>query len=475
MADISSLADTIRPTLFQKVTEERMRFAAHHDDLTQLSNRLMFQQRLRREIASARSSGQGFALLYLDLDGFKLINDTYGHEIGDQLLVGIAQRLRESVRGVDTVARMGGDEFAVIQSFDSQHSAAIFLAKRLLENIGKPFELAGRSTLVGASIGIALYPQHGDSPDTLLRNADKALYLAKKTGRRTFRVFDPALQSSQQAHFPVEQDLRDAIYLKDFTLAYQPVCDSQSLRVIGFEALLRWNNSQIGPIQPDRFIPLAEDSGLIVPLGQWALEAACAEAATWDASIFLSVNLSPRQFHQPDLSQQIADVLSRTRMPAERLQLEVTEGLLLDESDLVLETMQGLQQQGIRIILDDFGTAYASLSYLRRFPFDGIKIDKSFVHDLSDNEINRAIVQSILSLGNQLDLVVVAEGVETEHELEALRSLGCRFVQGYLSGRPAEGQQARALLDAPAPLVGRTGSGRPDIPVLRLAYPTVKA
>ena len=454
MTDISSLADTIRPTLFQKVTEERMRFAAHHDDLTQLSNRLMFQQRLRREIVTARSSGQGFALLYLDLDGFKLINDTYGHEMGDRLLVGIAQRLGDSVREVDTVARMGGDEFAIIQSFDSQHFAAISLAKRLIENISKPFDLAGRNTFVGASIGIALYPQHGDNPDILLRNADKALYLAKNAGRKTYRVFDPSLEVNQPAHFPVEQDLRDAIYLKDFTLAYQPVCDSQSLRIIGFEALLRWNNSRIGPIQPDRFIPLAENSGLIVPLGRWALEAACVEAAKWDAAIFLSVNLSPLQFLQPDLPQQIADVLSRTRLPATRLQLEVTEGLLLDESELVLQTMRGLQQQGIRIILDDFGTAYASLSYLTQFPFDGIKIDKSFVRDLCDNKINQAIVHAILSLGDRLNLAVVAEGVETEFELETLRKLGCRLIQGYLSGRPAESQHARALLAAPLQIAG---------------------
>lgn len=445
VADIASLGDTIRPALFQKVTEERMRFAAHHDDLTQLSNRLMFQERLRKAITVARSLEQGFAVLCLDLDGFKQINDTRGHEIGDRLLVGVAQRLRDSVRETDTVARMGGDEFAIIQPLDSQPSAALSLAKRLVETVTQPFELAGRQALVGVSIGISLYPRHGESPDVLLRNADQALYRAKKAGRKTFCLYDPTMEVSPQEHFLVEQDLRDAISREDFTLAYQPVCDTKSLRTVGFEALLRWRHPLIGPIQPDQFIPLAEKSGLIVPLGRWALEIACAEAATWDPPVLLSVNLSPLQFRQSDLPRQIADVLSRTGLPAARLGLEVTEGLLLDESDLVLQTMRELREQGIRIMLDDFGTAYAGLSYLRRFPFDGIKIDKSFVRGLCGDEITLAIVQAILSLGDRLTLAVVAEGVETQHELDILRELGCPLFQGYLAGRPSEKQPALAL------------------------------
>jgi diguanylate cyclase (GGDEF)-like protein len=448
-ADIASLGDTIRPVLFQKVTEERMRFAAHHDDLTQLSNRLMFQERLRKAIAAARGAEQGFAVLCLDLDGFKLINDTRGHEIGDRLLVAVAQRLRESVRESDTVARMGGDEFAIIQPLDSQPTAAISLAKRLVDTVSQPFELAGRQALIGVSVGIAIYPQHGESPDLLLRHADQALYRAKKSGRKTFCLFDPAMEVSQHEHFLVEQDLRDAIGREDFTLAYQPVCDTRSLEIVGFEALLRWRHPLIGSIQPDQFIPLAEKSGLIVPLGRWALEAACAEATTWDPHLLLSVNLSPLQFRQPDLPQQIADVLSQTGLPPERLRLEVTEGLLLDESDLVVRTMRGLQEQGILIILDDFGTAYASMSYLRRFPFNGIKIDKSFVHGMCGDEITLAIVQAILSLGERLNLAVVAEGVETMNELDVLRSLGCRFFQGYLAGRPSETRPAHVLLHQP--------------------------
>jgi diguanylate cyclase (GGDEF)-like protein len=446
VADIASLGDTIRPALFRKVTEERIRFAAHHDDLTQLSNRLMFQERLRATLTAARAGSHEFALLYLDLDAFKSVNDTRGHEIGDKLLVAVAQRLRDSVREGDTVARMGGDEFAIIQPSGSQPSAAKALAERLLETIGQPFELAGERSSIGVSIGIALYPQDGEGADLLLRNADTALYRAKQAGRNTFCLFDPTMQANQKERFSIEQDIKDAIEGKRFTLVYQPVCDSMSLRIIGFEALLRWNNPVNGPIQPDRFIPLAESNGLIVPLGLWALESACAEAATWDPPVWLSVNLSPLQFRQPDLPQQIADVLNRTGLPAERLDLEVTEGLLLEESDRVRRTMRGLQQQGIRVTLDDFGTAYASLSYLRRFRFDGIKIDQSFVRGLCDDDNTLAIVQAILSLGERLNLAVVAEGVETECELDVLRTLGCRFVQGFLFGRPLEGRQARTLL-----------------------------
>ena len=446
VADIASLGDTIRPALYQKVTEERIRFAAHHDDLTQLSNRLMFQERLRKAIAQARATGQGFAILCLDLDGFKLINDTHGHGFGDSLLVGVAQRLREGVRETDTVARMGGDEFAIIQPTDSQPDEAVSLAKRLLETVTQPFELAGRQAMVGVSIGIALYPQHGESPDLLLRNADQAMYRAKKAGRKTHCLFDPAMGDSQQEPVLVEQDLKDAISRGDFSLVYQPVCDSRSLHIVGFEALLRWRHPLLGSIKPDQFIPLAEKSGLILPLGRWVLETACAEAACWDRPAHLSVNLSPVQFRQPDLPEQVADVLSQTGLPASRLRLEVTEGLLLEESDLVQRTMRGIQAQNIRIVLDDFGTAYASMSYLRRFPFSGIKIDKSFVRSLCDDDVTLAIVQAILSLADRLNLAVVAEGVETERELNTLRKLGCRLIQGYLTGRPMDSQQARALL-----------------------------
>ena len=445
-ADVVSLGDTIRPVLFQKVTEERIRFAAHHDELTRLSNRLMFQERLLRAVAGARSGGRAFALLCLDLDGFKLVNDTHGHDIGDSLLVGVAQRLRECTRETDTVARMGGDEFAIIQLLGDEPSEAIALARRLIEVVGHPFDLAGRRISIGVSVGIAFCPAHGESPDTLFRNADQALYRAKKAGRGTWRVFDPEAAEEPRESVLAGQDLREAMDRGDFTLAYQPVCDSRSLHITGFEALLRWRHPVLGAIRPDQFIPLAEKTGLIVPLGQWVMETACAEAAQWEQPATLSVNVSPLQFRQPDLSWHVAGILSRTGLSASRLRLEVTEGLLLDESACVLQSMRGLQEQGVQIVLDDFGTAYASMSYLRRFPFNGIKIDQSFVHGLCDDKVTFAIVESILSLASRLSLAVVAEGVETERELNLLRKLRCGLVQGYLTGRPADNQQARLLL-----------------------------
>jgi diguanylate cyclase (GGDEF)-like protein len=460
VADITSLADTIRPALFRKVTEERIRFAAHHDDLTQLSNRLLFQERLHQALATARSGGHGFALLYMDLDGFKRVNDTSGHEVGDRLLVGVAERLRLSLRETDTVARMGGDEFAIIQPFGSESSSAASLAERLLETIARPFDLDGTTALIGVSIGIAFYPQHGDTPDILIRHADIALYRAKQAGRNTFRVYGPELQAVRQDRLPIEHALREAVDRNALSLAFQPVCDSATMRIVGFEALLRWDHPELGAVEPDRFIPVAESTGLIFKLGLWTLEAACAEAMLWDPPVMLSANLSPAQFRQRDLPEQIAAILARTGLPAARLELEVTEGLLLEGTESVLRTMRAIQALGVRILLDDFGTGYASLSYLRQFPFDGIKIDQSFVRDLCCDRIALTIVESVLALGSRLDLGVIAEGVETEHELGVLRDLGCRFIQGYLSGRPCPAPEARALL--------RQSAGREDVKDVKL-------
>ena len=331
-ADIMSLGDAVRPVLLQKVTEERMRFAAYHDDLTRLPNRLMFQERLGTVIAAALSSSQNFTVLCLDLDGFKLANDTYGHGFGDNLLVSVAQRLREVAGGSNIVARMGGDEFAAIQLGDGQTAEAAALAEQILAAISQPFELAGQTVTIGVSIGIALYPQHGESPDLLLRSADQALYSAKKAGRNTYQIYDPALQAEERVSSQIEKYLKRAIDRGTLVLAYQPIYDIELSSIVGFEALLRWHHPELGTVEPDKFIPIAEKSGLIVPLGKWVLETACAAAATWERPATVSVNLSPLQFRQPDLPRQIADVLSRTGLPAERLKLEVTEGLLLDES-----------------------------------------------------------------------------------------------------------------------------------------------
>ena len=446
VADIASLAHTIRPALFRKVTEERIRYMAHHDDLTQLGNRAVFNECLSEAVDTATRGDHGLALLYLDLDGFKRVNDVRGHEVGDKLLAAVAGRLRAGVREGDTVARIGGDEFAVIQPCNGQPYAALQLAQRLVQMLGVPFEIDGQPSTIGVSIGIALHPADGETPDALLRNADAALYSAKASGRNTCRLFDASLGSVQEEKFLIERDIRDAIENERFSLVYQPICDCQTLQVCGLEALLRWDHPTKGMIPPSRFVPIAEASGLILPLGRWALERACADAAAWDKPVCLSVNFSPMQFRQPGLPAEIGAVLARTGLSPARLDLEVTEGLLLDDSGVVLETMHELRAQGIRITLDDFGTAYASLSYLRRFPFDQLKIDMSFVQGMCDDDATLAIVETVLALGERLRLDVVAEGVEEEQELETLRRLGCARVQGYLTGRPMSNERARRML-----------------------------
>ena len=446
VADIASLAHAIRPALLRKVTEERIRFVAHHDDLTRLANRLMFQERLTGAIAAAARGEHGLALLYLDLDGFKLINDTRGHGTGDRLLAAVASRLRESCRERDTTARIGGDEFAIIQPLGSQPSAALALAQRLLHAVQQPFNIDGQRLLVGVSIGIAVYPTGGETPDQLLRSADTALYRAKESGRNTFRLFEPAMEVRQVERALMERDLGDAVDRHHFTLAYQPICDAGSLQIHGFEALLRWNHPVRGQLLPGHFVSLAEANGLILPLGQWALETACAEAARWERPVCLSVNFSPMQFRQPDLAQQVGRVLQQAGLPGERLDIEVTEGLLLANSGMALRTVEALKEQGVSLTLDDFGTAYASLSTLRRFPFDRIKIDRSFVQDMGGDDSSLAIVEAVLLLGARLRLAVVAEGVETEAQLDTLRRLGCTLVQGYLTGRPMPEGAARAAL-----------------------------
>lgn len=433
--DIMSLANTIRPALFRKVIEERTRFAAQHDELTGLSNRRVLQERLADAVSAASWTGQEFALLYLDLDGFKVINDSRGHDVGDALLAAVAVRIQDIIRPGDTVARIGGDEFVVLQPSEGQPSAAASLSQRLITAFEDPFMICGQASAVGVSIGIATYPADGNTPSELIRNADMALYRAKEAGRNTFRLFDSSMEERQKLRLLIKNELNMALTREQITLAYQPICDATSLQVWGFEALLRWTHPVRGAITPEDFIPVAEATGIIMPLGRWALQAACSEAVRCNSAVILSVNLSPRQFRQPDLPQQIADTLAQTGFNASRLDLEVTEGLLLDSSGLVLQNMRALQKQGIRITLDDFGTAYASLSYLRRFPFDRIKIDKSFVQCLEDST-TLAIVQAILSLGRRLNLDVIAEGVETEQQLFQIRSLGCQLVQGFLTGRP---------------------------------------
>ncbi len=429
----------------RRQNEARVRYFAHHDDLTQLVNRVVFQERLKHAIELADHSKRSIAVFYLDLDRFKQINDTMGHGAGDQLLVEAASRLRGTVRDIDTVARMGGDEFAIIQPLIDQPKAAIQLAIRVLRLINEPFIIGGTECSVGVSIGIAMYPDHARNASELLRNTDIALYRAKADGRGRYRMFESAMDAHQQQLFMLERDMRQALDLQQFQLEYQPIVDIDSLQPVYCEALVRWQHPLRGLLGPAEFIEHAEISRLIIPIGLWVLETACAEATLWPDHVRVTVNLSPSQFNQGGLSHALRDILRRTGLAPSRLVLEITEGLLLEDTSAVMDTMLELRRLGVQFSLDDFGTAHAGLSYLRRFPFDSIKIDKSFIQHTVDQPEARAIVEGILSISAVLKLAVIAEGVETEAQLRELKRMQCRHVQGYFTGRPQSALAIREL------------------------------
>lgn len=430
----------------RKRSEDKVRYFAHHDDLTKLVNRVVFQERLMHAIELADRSKRSIAVMYLDLDRFKQINDTLGHAAGDMLLVEVAKRLRSTVRDIDTVARMGGDEFAIIQPLVDQSDASMRLAEHAVHLMQRPFMIDGVQCSVGASIGIALYPDHASNANELLRNADTALYRAKSDGRGVARMFHKDMDAQQKGLILLEQDLRAALVLRQFEVEYQPIVDSISRRPISCEALVRWHHPSRGLVSPAGFIEFAESSGLIIPIGLWVLETACAEAAKWPTSIGISVNLSPAQFNAPALADDLSEILQQTGLAPGRLTLEVTEGLLLEEHNSVLQTMSRLRVLGVHFSLDDFGTAHAGLSYLKRFPFDSLKIDKSFIQDIVDQPEARAIVAGILGIGAALDLFIIGEGVETEEQLVELQKMNCWQVQGYLTGRPQSVENIRSFL-----------------------------
>jgi diguanylate cyclase (GGDEF)-like protein len=422
---------------------ERMRAAARvahmarHDALTDLANRVLFRERMEDALARLQSEGKPFSVFVFDLDMFKAVNDSLGHPVGDTLLKVVAQRLLGVVRPCDTVGRLGGDEFAIIQLCDSdQRSAAVALAQRLLTIISAPYQIDGHEIVIGTSIGIAMALADGSNVDELLKNADLALYRAKSEGRKDYRFFEVQMDSALRLRRSLEIDLRHALAREEFEIHYQPVIDVATGRPDGAEALLRWRHPLRGLVTPDKFIPLAEETGMIVPIGEWVLQHACAAATQWPSDIKLSVNLSPVQFHGPNLASMVADALRESGLPAHRLELEVTESVLLEKSAGAIDTLHQLKKMGVGIVLDDFGTGYSSLHYLRMFPFDKIKIDQSFVAEMPNRADCAAIVCAITGLAHNLDIETTAEGVETEEQFLLLRTAGCTHAQGYLFSRP---------------------------------------
>ncbi|HEX8449084.1 MAG TPA: EAL domain-containing protein, partial [Allosphingosinicella sp.] len=433
-ADLRILA--VRDICERKEAAERIAHLAFHDSLTGLPNRAVSADHLARTVAKARESADNVAILCVDLDGFKAVNDIYGHPAGDALLVAAAQRLRACVRGHELVARLGGDEFAVVQGGGDQPGHSGLLAQRIVEALAEPFAIGQDTVRISASVGVALYPADAADPEGLVKNADMALYRAKADGRGTARFYEAAMDEALRRRRQLEADLRQSIGRGELSVHYQPLADLESGSILGFEALLRWNHAQLGAVGPAAFIPLAEESGFILNLGQWVLREACGEAARWTPALKLSVNLSPVQFTQGDLAGEIESILAETGLDPSRLELEVTEGLLIKDAEKAILILERLKALGIQISMDDFGTGYSSLSYFRMFPFDKVKIDQSFIRDMIENPQARAIIRSVIGLGRGLGMPVVAEGVETAEQLEALRAEGCDQVQGYWISRP---------------------------------------
>jgi diguanylate cyclase len=418
----------------RKRDEARIRHLAHHDALTDLPNRLLLNQRLTDAVGEARKSGTTLSLLYLDLDYFKPVNDHLGHAAGDTVLIEVARRLQAELRVGDTVARIGGDEFVVLTAFDQPEYAAS-IAQRIIETLSQPFEILSNRVEIGTSIGVAIYPKDGDSPEALLHAADMALYRAKHDKRGTVRFFEPAMDEHSRARQRLERDLKHAIELEQMQLYYQPVVSCVTGDVVGFEALLRWNHPELGLVPPLDFIPLAEKIGVIGSIGQWVIETACEAAAGWKNHHWVAVNVSPVQFRVSDLSRIVGDALKRTGLAANRLELEITEGTLMDDPKRA-DIMSLLREQGVRIALDDFGTGYSALGYLQKFRVDKLKIDRSFIARLGEADDATIIVRTIVGLAHNLGLSVTAEGVETPEQLALIRELLCDEAQGFLLGRP---------------------------------------
>src|SRR3954471_13260358 len=436
---------TIEDVTERRRADEKIAHLAHYDGLTDLPNRILFRERLEQSLKAIRP-GEQLAVLYIDIDEFKSVNDALGHPIGDELLKGVADRLRGCLKETDVAARLGGDEFAVIQTAIKDRSETTRLVDEIHSAIRQPLECMGHLITTDASIGIALAPGDGVDLDQLLKNADLALYGAKGDGRRTYRFFEAGMDQRARARRSLELELRQAISDGSLEIYYQPVVNLEDGKVSSCEALLRWRHPERGMISPAEFIPIAEDSGLINQLGLWVLNTACAEATTWPDHVRVAVNVSPVQFRSPSLALNVAAALAACGLPASRLELEITEAVLIRDDEAALDMLHQLRKLGVRIALDDFGTGYSSLSYLQRFPFDKIKIDRSFIRDIAGPGASSSIVQAVVNIAAASDMTTTAEGVETEQQRNLLYIPGCTEMQGYLFSPAIPAADVRRLL-----------------------------
>ena len=427
--------------------EQQIIHLAHYDALTDLPNRALFHDKLEEELARLLP-GQQLAVLYIDVDEFKNVNDTLGHQAGDELLRSVASGLRDLAKPDEFIARLGGDEFAILQTAIKQEADISDLVARVFDAIRAPFDCLGHQVTTDASIGVALAPQHGSSLDQILKNADLAMYAAKSAGRRTWRMFDPEMDARVKARRMLEIDLRQALIDGAFEVHYQPCISLRDNSIVGCEALVRWRHPERGMISPADFIPVAEETGLINDLGEWVLTTACKEAMTWPGNYKLAVNVSPVQFRSGTLALKIAAALAVSKLPPHRLELEITEAVLIRDDDAALAVLHELRAIGVRIALDDFGTGYSSLSYLQRFPFDKIKIDRCFVNDITTKG-GSSIVQAVVNIAAARDMLTLAEGVETSQQRELLCSLGCTEMQGFLFSPAVPAADIRRLLGSP--------------------------
>jgi diguanylate cyclase (GGDEF)-like protein len=430
----------------QRRAEVKIEYMAHHDALTDLANRVLLNERLDEALIRWTNDADVVAVHHLDLDQFKAVNDTFGHLAGDKLLRMVADRLRRLVRPTDTIARMGGDEFTIVQAPIADAGQATSLAQSIVDLLSEPFDIDGHQVVIGASVGIAIGPGDGLNSDNLLRNADLALYRAKGDGRGTFRFFEPAMDLQMQTRRIMEQEMRRALPAGEFELYYQPVVNLATSDISGFEALIRWNHPDKGLIAPASFIPLAEEIGFIVPLGEWVIRQACATAALWPDNFRIAVNVSAAQFRSPRLVQVIVTALANSGLRPTQLEIEITETVLLHQKETALAVLHQLRALGVRIAMDDFGTGYSSLSYLQCFPFDKIKIDRSFVADIAENANSLNIVRAVAALAGGLGMTATAEGVETHEQLDRITSEGCTEMQGFLFSRPLPAREIEQWL-----------------------------